>query len=61
MFWANGVRAIKLLFPTRLNQTPLNIRSVCERPACTLHNHEYEHPADSLTHGRPTKKFCMIK
>lgn len=37
-------------------KTPLNIWSVCERPASTLHNHEYEHLADSLMHFRPIKK-----
>lgn len=42
-------------------KTPLNIWTLCERPACTLQNHEYEYLADSLMHDRPIEKIMHDK
>ena len=43
-------------FQQTQTKTLLNTWSVCERPVCTLHNHEHEHLVDSLMHDRPIKK-----
>lgn len=60
MLSANCVNGI-YCFQQAQTKTPLNIWSVCERPASTLHNHECEHLADRLMYGRPIKKIMHDK